>query len=210
MAIAQDAFFIPDDIATGLATGLYRRIGSVIRYAIGPNKGQIVKHLKPVDLRAAEQVQGFGVKALQFVKDHKKVTIITLVSTAVVGTGIWVYSKVINHEPKVVAEFRNSLKVYIDAIREGNMDVNKINDLMNKLALLKSHKEYEKISIQLTTEELEVLVSRIYEYTVKMAKDNKVELTEDEFYVSNKKNGNAIINLQTYLKAQKRIFEVSV
>ena len=26
MAIAQDAFYIPDDIATGLATGLFRRI----------------------------------------------------------------------------------------------------------------------------------------------------------------------------------------
>jgi uncharacterized membrane-anchored protein YitT (DUF2179 family) len=31
MAIAQDAFFIPNDIATGLVTGLYRRIGSVNR-----------------------------------------------------------------------------------------------------------------------------------------------------------------------------------
>ena len=47
MAIAQDTFFIPDDIATGLATGLYRRIGSVARRAVGPNKGQIVKHLQP-------------------------------------------------------------------------------------------------------------------------------------------------------------------
>ena len=37
MAIAEAAFFIPDDIATGLATGLYRRIGSVVRYATGPN-----------------------------------------------------------------------------------------------------------------------------------------------------------------------------
>ena len=26
MAIAQDAFFIPDDIATGLATGLYQEL----------------------------------------------------------------------------------------------------------------------------------------------------------------------------------------
>ena len=42
MAIVQDTFFIPDDIATGLATGLYRRFGGVIRYAAGPNKGQIV------------------------------------------------------------------------------------------------------------------------------------------------------------------------
>lgn len=53
MDIAQDAFFIPDDIATGLAAGIYRRIGSVVRWVTGPNKGQIVKHLKPIDLTAA-------------------------------------------------------------------------------------------------------------------------------------------------------------
>ena len=29
MAVVQDAFFIPDAIATGLVTGLYRRIGSI-------------------------------------------------------------------------------------------------------------------------------------------------------------------------------------
>ena len=76
MPVVQDAFYIPDDIATGLATGLYRRIGSVVRYAVGPNKGQIVKHLKPIDLKVAEEAQGIGVKALQFVKEHKKGTII--------------------------------------------------------------------------------------------------------------------------------------
>ena len=72
MPVVQDAFFIPDDIATGLATGLYRRIGSVVRYAVGPNKGQIVKHLKPIDLKAAEEAQGLGVKALKFVKQHNR------------------------------------------------------------------------------------------------------------------------------------------
>ena len=50
MAIAQDAFYIPDDIATGLATGLYSIIGIVVRYAVGLNQGQIVKHLNPIDL----------------------------------------------------------------------------------------------------------------------------------------------------------------
>ena len=156
MAIAQDAFFIPDDIATGLATGLYRRIGSVVRYAIGPNKGQIVKHLQPIDLKAAEQAQGVGAKALQFVKDHKKGTIIVVAGAAVIGGGIWIYNKVKNHEPKVVTEFRAALRVYIDAIREGNMDVDKINSLMATLEKLKEHKDYEKISIQLTAEDLEV------------------------------------------------------
>lgn len=36
MPVVQDSFFIPDDLAVGLATGLYKRFGSVIRYASGP------------------------------------------------------------------------------------------------------------------------------------------------------------------------------
>lgn len=209
MPVVQDAFYIPDDIATGLATGLYRRIGSVVRYAVGPNKGQIVKHLKPIDLKVAEEAQGIGVKALQFVKEHKKGTIITVAAAAVVGTGAFVYSKVKNHEPKVVTEFRTALRVYIDAIREGNMDIDIINNTMDALEELKQHKNYEKISIQLATEDLEVLVGRIYEYTIKLTKDNGVELPEDELRTSHAKTVGTIINLQNYLKAQKRIFEAT-
>lgn len=209
MPVVQDAFYIPDDIATGLATGLYRRIGSVVRYTVGPNKGHIVKHLKPIDLKVAEEAQGIGVKALQFVKEHKKGTIITVAAAAIVGTGAFVYSKVKNHEPKVVTEFRTALRVYIDAIREGNMDIDIINNTMDALEELKQHKNYEKISIQLATKDLEVLVGRIYEYTIKLAKDNDVELPEDELRASHAKTVGTIINLQNYLKAQKRIFEAT-
>ena len=205
MAIAQDAFYIPDDIATGLATGLYRRIGSVVRYAVGPNKGQIVKHLQPIDLKAAEQAQGLGAKALQFVQHHKKEVGIAAIGAAVVGVGIWGYNKWKNHEPKVLTEFRAALKTYIDAIRNGNMDIDKINGLMEALEALKKHKDYEKISIQLSAEDLEVLVGRIYDYTIKLAADNAVDLSDDELNLNN----GAIINLQSYLKTQKRIFEAA-
>lgn len=209
MAIAQDAFFIPDDIATGLATGLYRRIGSVVRYAVGPNKGQIVKHLQPIDLKAAEQAQGLGAKAIQFVQQHKKGVGIAVAGAAVVGLGVWGYTAWKNHEPKVLTEFRAALKVYIDAIRTGNMSVEKIDNLVTALEELKKHKNYDKISIQLTTEELEVLVGRIYEYTIKLAKDNNVELVEDELHASCAESTGTIIDLQNYLKAQKRIFEAT-
>ena len=209
MAIVQDAFYIPDDIATGLATGLYRRIGSVVRYAVGPNKGQIVKHLKPIDLKTAEEAQGIGVKALQFVKQHKKASIIIVVGAAAVGASAWAYNTIKNREPKVVTDFRASLKVYIDAIRAGNMDVEKINNLMGALEELKKHKDYEKISIQLTSEELGVLVGRIYEYTIKLAKDNDVDLREEELNTADMKNAGTFINLQNYLKAQKKIFEAA-
>ena len=209
MAIAQDAFFIPDAIATGLATGLYRRIGSVVRYAVGPNKGQIVKHLQPIDLKAAEQAQGLGAKAIQFVANHKKGVGIAAIGVAVVGAGVWGYTAWKNHEPKVLKEFRAALKVYIEAIRSGDMSVEKIDNLMVALEELKKHKNYDKISIQLTTEELEVLVGRIYEYTIKLAKDNNVELTDDEMNASGKQSKGAIIDLQQYLKTQKRIFEAA-
>ena len=198
MAVVQDAFFIPDDIATGLATGLYRRIGSVVRYATGPNKGRIVKHLDPVNLKPAGQAQGIIVRALQFVKQHKKETIITVASAATVGTGLVIYNKVKNREPKVLTEFRMSLRAYIEAIRKGSMDIDKINDLMKCLSALKEYKDYDKISIQLTTEELEVLVGRIYDYTVKLAKDNDVELSDTDIGIIEKNSGSTISNLENY------------
>lgn len=210
MAIVQDVFDIPDDIATGLATGLYRRIGSVVRYAVGQNKGQIVKHLKPVDMKGDEEVMGIGEKALRFMKVHKKGTIITIAVATAVGTSAFIYNKVKNHEPKVVTEFREALRVYIDAIREGSMDIGKIDKLMVALEELKKYKDYEKISIQFTTEELEVLVGRIYRYTVKLAQDNDVELAADELNTAEMKNSGTIINLQNYLRAQKKIFEAVV
>lgn len=205
MAIVQDAFYIPDDIATGLATGLYRRIGSVVRYAVGPNKGQIVKHLQPMELNATEQAKDLGKKALQFVQQHKKEIGIGAACAAVIGMGIWGYNGWKNREPKVLAEVRAALKTYIDAIRNGRMDIDKINTLINALEALKKHKDYEKISIQLSVEDLEILVGRIYEYTIKLAEDNSIDLSNEEW---NANNG-AIINLQSYLKVQKKIFEVA-
>lgn len=204
MPIVQDAFYIDDDdIATGLATGLYRRIGSVVRYASGPNKGQIVKHLKPIDLKVNEQASGVGVRALEFLQGHKNEVKLAAVGSAAIGICVWGYSKLKNREPKVLTDFRATLKAYIDAIRTGNMDIDKINDLMNALERLKKYKNYDRISIQLTAEDLETLVSHIYDYTIKLAEDNKVELSDDELNL----NSGAISNLLSYLKTQKIIFE---
>ena len=197
MAIVQDAYNLTDDILTKILTGEYRRIGSVIRYATGPNKGQIVKHLKPVRLEVAQQAQGLGAKAIQFAKNNKKALIIVGIGTGIAAAGFGIYYKIKNHEPEVVAKFRASLKTYINGIRKGNLSVDLINDLMTCLENLKKHKDYEKISIQLSTEELDVLVNRIFEYTEKLAKDNSIELSEDE--LNRQISDGTILNLQRYL-----------
>ena len=203
MAVAQDAYYIPDDIATGIATGIYKRFGSVVRHAVGPNKGQIVMHLKSIDLDKAEQADGIAEKALKFVKSHKKETKIVVLGAAAAAASAVVYKIWKNHEPRVLTEYRAALKSYIEAIKAGNMDVNIINELMTALDNLKKHKNYENFCIQLTAEDLEVLVGRVYEYTLKLASDNAIELTEEEMPM----DGGVIIDLETCLKAQKRIFE---
>lgn len=84
----------------------------------------------------------------------------------------------------------------------GEMDIDKINNLMSSLEALKADKNYSKISIQLTSEELDVLVGRIYEYTLKLASDNEIEIAADDF----EEEKDVIKNLQSYLKVQRRIF----
>ena len=205
MTIVQDAYYIPDDIATGLATGVYRRFGSVIRHAAGANKGQIVTHLDPVNMKTAEQAQRVENKILQLAQHHKKEAGIAAVGVALIGASVWGYNKWKNHEPKVLTKFRSALKMYIDAIRNGNMDIGIINNLMEALESLRQYKDYvfKELTKKSISEDLEILVGRIYDYTIKLATDNNVEWTEDEL---NPDDG-VIINLQSCLKTQKRIFE---
>ena len=205
MAVVTEAFDIPLDIMTKLATGEYRRIGGVVRVAMGPNKGQIVKHLKPVKLEQAAQAQNVGTKVLQFAKNNKKGLIIGTVVAGTITAGGVVYHKIKNREPEVVKKYHAALRDYINDIRSGELSMKSINRLMDALDDLKQNKNYEKIKIELTTEELNVLVNRIYEYTIKLASENAVELTDDELRSSD----NTILNLQNYLKAQKRIFEAA-
>ena len=193
MAVVTEAFDIPMDIMTKLATGEYRRLGGVVRVAIGPNKGQIVKHLDPIKIEQVAQNKNVVTKVIEFSKKNRKVIII---GTAVAGTmvaGNFVHQKIKNREPKVMKRYHAALRSYIESI----------NRLMDALEELKQDKRYEMLKIELTTEELDVLVNRIYEYTVKLASDNAVELTDDE----KKSSDNSILNLQRYLKTQKRIFK---
>lgn len=203
MAIVQEAFDIPEDIMIKILTGEYRRIGGIVRYAVGPRKGQIVKHLDPVDLKAAKQAKGIGAQVLQFAKNNKKGLMIGGVIAGAAAAGGYIFYKVKTHEPAVVTNFRVALRAYIAEIRRGNLELETIEALMAALDDLKKNKDYEKYKITLSTEDLDTLVNRIYDYTLRLAANNKIELTEAE----RSRSDNSILNLQNYLKAQKRIFE---
>lgn len=118
MAIVQDAFYIPEDIAAGIATGLYKRFGGVVRYAAGPKRGQIVKHLLPIELVAVDKAQGVGEKAFEFLEEHIADSVVMVSGLAAVGALACTLHTIINREPKVVTEFKSALIVYLEAIRQ--------------------------------------------------------------------------------------------
>ena len=200
MAVVTEAFDIPMDIMTKLATGEYRRLGGVVRVAIGPNKGQIVKHLDPIKIEQVAQNKNVVTKVIEFSKKNRKVIII---GTAVAGTivaGNFVHQKIKNREPKVMKRYHAALRSYIEDIRNGELSMKSINRLMDALEELKQDKRYEMLKIELTTEELDVLVNRIYEYTVKLASDNAVELTDDEKKSSDRQSTGFNIRKHAILK----------
>jgi hypothetical protein len=88
----------------------------------------------------------------------------------------------------------------LDQIRKGTLDVAQIDALMQALNELRTHKDYDKFKMELSAEDLDVLVNRIYEYTIRLAENNNIPLEEEE----QTKTNNSIVNLQNYLKTQKR------
>ena len=181
-----------------------------MRYAVGPKKGQIVKHLLPIELIAVEEAPGVGEKAFGFLEEHIAESMIFVTGLAAVGSVACALHTIINREPKVVTEFKSALIVYLEAIRQGSMDIDKINNMMAALEELKNHKNDKKIRVQLTAEELEILVERIHEYTIRLARDNYVELTEQELSICKTKSTGTIITLENCLRAQKKIFETAL
>lgn len=206
MAIVQDAYDIPDDIVTGLATGLFSRFGSVIRYASGTQKGRIYTHLKSIDQEIPDQPSSMSDKVIGFVHEHKKGTIAAGIGIAILGIGVWAYNKIHNSDPQELINFRIALQQYIDAIRKGDMSIEYIDALMNAIEELKMSKKSRKLYLQITTEEFETLVNCIYKYTIKLARDNDIELEDQKLNTAHSSNCGVIYDLQECLRTQKKIF----
>ncbi|MEG9294982.1 hypothetical protein V6B33_00850 [Mangrovibacillus sp. Mu-81] len=193
MPIVQDLYKIPDDIMMKISTGENIRYGGVVRN----NKGQIVKHLKPIHMSEA---------ILQYAWNNRD----TLIKVGKGGLYIarnYFKSKK-KQDPDVVGKFREGLKVYLYAVRNGALTMEIISDMMERLGELKIHPNSEKINIVLSVEELDVLLNQMFEYTQKLAGDNAIELTSREKETLSH-SMNPIINLQHCLETQKRIFELA-
>ena len=102
-----------------------------------------------------------------------------------------------------MVKFKNALQAYLDEIHVGNLDIQTIENLITALDDLKSHKDYDTYKIGISVEDMDLLIEKIHDYTINLANNNQIALTEQEC----RRTDDFITNLQNYSKIQKRIFE---
>lgn len=233
MPIIQEAFDIPVDIANGIATGRFKRIGGVVRIAKGyEGAGQVVTHLDPVPVNkevaeVAAQVAktpiaasketasvatsvvktseaGIVPKVTGFIVRNRVPLIIGGVAIVAITAGVATYIAVSNKEPKELCVVRERFNDYLTAVNNGTVDFLVVDQLAKALDDLKSLKNYDKIEFQLTAEEFSTLIGQILLYTQKLAKDNDYKCSSDESMLL-KQTEDPVFDLRSYLEIQKRI-----
>ena len=83
------------------------------------------------------------------------------------------------------------------------MTIEVIDSMIDALENLRQNKNYEKYTIQLSAEDIGTLVCRIQEYTIQLANENNLQISEAEKAMSD----DVFINFNNYLNIQRRVFE---
>jgi hypothetical protein len=187
---------IPEDIWAGLSSGELIRSGSVVRDRLG----RINAHLKEGPIAKDKNYKyiaiGLGVVAVVALSGLLLVTIKSSKNKK-------------NAElkaPKCVVDFNNAFYSYLEAVRNGSLDIDTITRFISVLNEIKVNHDSGKINIDFSTEQLNTVVNLVYDYTKKLAELNSVELNGLEEPVSASAD-NAIVILLRYLELQKQIFE---
>ena len=190
MFIKKINLVIPNDIQKGIESGIYKQFGSIIRN----NKGQIIKHLKAVDLSKDTANKLVGNKAV-------KMSLVGAGVVAVGGVAYFGYHTIrMNNLTKSLIK---RLTQYLIIAQKGELtekDVDKFLNFLNK-----NESMLKKLELDTSLDELFLLVKT---YTEQFAEANN--------YVYNKKfktktnHKDKIINLKEYLEVQKDIYDSEV
>ena len=199
--VIQPSIEIPDKYLQGLMTGKYIRQGSVIRN----QQGEFVKFLKEVSNN--DDIPNTAISSYKLKNSLIGIGVIVGVSTLALGvyTAYQKYRKKKqdkNQQNVISNGFNTSLNNYINAIKEGNLSLDILEDFIWNINFIKKNSENKEIEITISIQQLEELVNLIYSYTIKLAEINNID------YTSIKKNSqNSLSNIIYYLDFQKEIFK---
>lgn len=202
--IIQPNLYVPPEIEAGLASGHLFRTGGVVR----DRTGNIIKHLKEDPSPSSNQ--GAVGRVPVNLKRPWAIITVTALSAAAVGAVALIASKrkQTGDDPKMpeyIENYNASLHAYLEAVREGSLDVGIIIQLISDLDTVKAYSDNGGITIDFSTEESETLVNLVVDYTRKLAEVNSVELNELQRRAPASEN-DAVVDLRRHLEVQRQIF----
>jgi hypothetical protein len=202
MMIDQPLLFVPPEIELGLLNGTLKLFGSVVREA---DTGRIYKHLTEL-VPSPEKAQE-AVKSLKF---NSKVVISVVAVAAVVGSGVTYVvkkrkdSNLVPAEdlPECITNFGASLRAYIDAGREGALDAQVVERLLEDLDAIKAFSE-EGNEVKISLDDLVPFFDMVIAHTSRLAEAYDVEVKDLE--EQGDSEGEVVTSLRRHLEAQKAI-----
>lgn len=202
----QPRLDLPQEILDGLASGAYKLWGGVVRDAA---KGFIVKHLPnaPADAtkEAAKKVVAktpAGIKNPWVIGATLGGAIVAIATIAYIANKQKQTAEEPAEEPVFMAQYRDALRVYLAAARDGKLDEAVIAQLITALDALREEAREGAVAIE-QSEESEQVVSLIITHTRALAQANDLDLSE---LLLSAPDGDEMDVLRQHLEAQRRIF----
>ncbi|MFJ4874045.1 hypothetical protein ACIP93_02315 [Streptomyces sp. NPDC088745] len=198
-------FYIPPDIEAGLIGGDLIQYGGIVRNQMG----QIVKHLKELPLPLSNQKVAVHVAGM--LKNSRILIPTAVVGTLVAGAAVIAVAKKRrqNRKPQVLEyaqSYNDSLVTYVEAVHEGRLELKIIDLLIADLDAAKTYSnEGDSITFDFSTNQAEMLVNIVVDYTRQLAEANSVDLDELQGVAPASEN-DAVVDLRRYFEAQRKIF----
>ncbi|WP_067800326.1 hypothetical protein [Actinomadura formosensis] len=202
--LSQSTFIIPPEIEAGLLSGDLIQYGGIVRNQLG----QIVKHLKEVQLPVSNEAAAARVAA---VLKNPRVFIPTLVVGAAVIAGGAAFATARKRKkaavPECVERYNASLGTYLEAVHEGRLEADIIDQLISALDAVVAYSDEngDSISLDFSTEQAAMLVQIVVDSTRQLAVENSIDLSELEEEAPASESG-TVVDLRRYLEVQKKLF----
>lgn len=163
---------------------------------------RVAKHIPAV----ADAAKEGAVKAIDFIREHKKAAIVIggvlIVSGAITGTVGYIATR---DQRKREKQFAKNLQIYLDAAQEGNLTIEILDALIDSLNTLSKDNPSKTVDLKITASQFSDLIRSIFDYTIRLAEANNI----DPALISKPKmlKKKTYLDLQYYLDMQKSIFE---
>lgn len=163
---------------------------------------RVAKHIPAV----ADAAKEGAVKAIDFIREHKKGAIVIggvlIVGGAITGTVGYIATR---DQRKREKQFAKNLQIYLDAAQEGNLTIEILDALIDSLNALSKDNPSKTVDLKITASQFSDLIRSIFDYTIRLAEANNINpalISKPKIF---KKK--TYLDLQYYLDMQKSIFE---